>query len=471
MNNPFQEASVNKKTLTLIGIYLGIIGDLLVSSGFSTMLPAAALEIGGKDIYPMANTIGGVLGISAMPLYGYLASRNPAIKRPLFAISLIIGALVVFLRGTAQSMWGIIIPSAFWGAVSAAVFVLGFSMISEMYDVKKAGVYLGIVGTVMSVALLIGPTLTGVLIDNVSWRMVNHAIWPVLAASGIVTLLGVKVSKEDAKTLAAASGAFDYVGAGAMTIFLAGIILFLSLGTSYVKFGTTGSYILLAIAVIGLTALILIISRKKTAAIIPATVLKDRNTLCLTVCNFMSNFSNMAVFFFMPAYVLYVMNGTAFQAGLATTIMAVPGLFLGPILGKKIAEARNARGVMTFGLTVRILVTLCFVLFLTPTISLWSIYALMLISGIYSSQQGVTFSTAPQIQIKSSLRIMGNSIIQVSQNLGAAIAIAIYTLMISMSGLVQGLKISMILAIGAAVIAMIFGLMLKTLEDPKVEAK
>jgi predicted branched-subunit amino acid permease len=43
--------------------------------------------------------------------------------------------------------------------------------------------------------------------------------------------------------------------------------------------------------------------------------------------------------------------------------------------------------------------------------------------------------------------------------------------MISMSGLVQGLKISMILAIGAAVIAMIFGLMLKTLEDPKVEAK
>ena len=54
------------------------------SSTLSTMLPMAAEEIGGKDYYSLASTIGAPLSIAAMPLWGYIAARSPHLKVPLF---------------------------------------------------------------------------------------------------------------------------------------------------------------------------------------------------------------------------------------------------------------------------------------------------------------------------------------------------------------------------------------------------
>ena len=69
MNNPFLSAPKHKKALTLIGLYLGIVASLLNSSSTSVILPIAAMEIGGQDIYPLVNVIGNLL-ICAMPVYG-----------------------------------------------------------------------------------------------------------------------------------------------------------------------------------------------------------------------------------------------------------------------------------------------------------------------------------------------------------------------------------------------------------------
>jgi MFS family permease len=459
----FQAAPNGKKMLTLIGIYTGVLGTLLLATGLAVMLPAAALEIGGTDIYPLANSIGGPIGVSLLPLYGYLAARNPAIKRLLFSISMLIGAVVIILYGIANSMWSILVASMIWGAPIAAVFGLGFAMIREMYDIKKAGIYLGFVGTIMSVGMLAGPTLTGLFIDQLSWRAVCHAFWPIMVLSAILVFLGLRVTKEEARPFATPAGKFDFVGAMALVVFLTGLIFFLSFGASFIPFGTPLSWILLVVAAIGLVALILIIRKKGNDAFIPAPVLKDRNTLWLTICNFLFLFSSMAVSFFMPTYVLYVMGGTATEASLTVTLIAVAGLFLGPFIGRMIAKSGNARSVITAGTIVRIVVTALLYLLLSPTLPLWILYVLMLIAGIYNSQQSVTFSAAPQIQIKPELRMLGNSVIQMIQNLAAAVSVAIYTMVIVLYGVADGMKISLILALITAALGLLGGLMLKKL--------
>ena len=196
--NPFQAASNTKKIMTLAGIYIALIGQIFVSSGLSVILPAAAKDIGGETLFPLASTISGLISIAAMPLFGYFGAKNPAVKRVLIALSVFVGALVTFGRAIAPSMEFIIFVSIFWGLVSAGIFVLGFSLIRDMYEAEKAGFYLGLTGTMMAVAMLIGPTLTGILIQTVSWRAACHVVWPVMILAAVLIFFGVNVTKEKA---------------------------------------------------------------------------------------------------------------------------------------------------------------------------------------------------------------------------------------------------------------------------------
>lgn len=172
----------------------------------------------------------------------------------------------------------------------------------------------------------------------------------------------------------------------------------------------------------------------------------------------------MAIFFFMPTYVLYIIGGSATQASLTTTMMSVVGLVLSPILGKRIAKTGNARDVLVGGTLIRIAVTAAFLVLLRPSTNIILIYVLMLFAGIYNCQHSVTFSTAPQIQVKPERRVLGNSVIQVAQNLGAGVGTAVFTLVIGIYGVASGMKAAFLIAIATAVVALVFALFLKKLE-------
>jgi MFS family permease len=455
--NPFAEAPANRKLVTLIGVYVAALTTRLISTGMFTVLPMAVSDIGGETIYPLASTVGGLLGIIAMPLYGYLGARNPWLKRPLLQCSLLVGIVVLLVEATAPSMIVIIVASFFYGVVSASIFVIAYSMIRDMYDVKQAGIYLGFVGTLTSVGMLAGPALTGLVCDNLGWRFVYHIGWPLLLVSVVLIGFGVSVSREKTRAMANQSGNFDLLGATTLSLFLLGLILSLSLGSSLVPFGSLGNFLLLALAAGALVALILIIRRKGDRAIIPQTVLKDRNTVILAICNLLTTASGMALAFFMPSFVIRVMGGSALEGSLVTSIYAVMGIFVSPVLGRMIAKARNARGVFTGGMIVRVVLSFGLAFILTPQIPLGVIYVAVFLAGYYSAQHTVTFSTAPQIQIREDIRFLSNSVIQSGQNLGGSVGMAVFTMIMATYGLSEGITVAFIVAGALAAISLLLG--------------
>ncbi|SHN60080.1 MFS transporter [Desulfitobacterium chlororespirans] len=460
--NPYQAVNPGKKIMTVIGVYIAMIAAIMMSSGGSTMLPAAAKEIGGESIFSLAQTLLGVCSVALMPLYGYLGARFPAEKRTLIWVSYLITAVIVFSRGLVNSMWAIVIPSFLIGCYSPAIYVLGFSIIRDMYDMKQAGVYLGAVGTMQAIGMLIGPTLTGIIIQTASWRVVNFIIGPLFLLGALLVLAGAKITKEEGKSIAR-TGTFDLPGAIATVLFLTGLILALSI-TNYAPFGSPANSLLFAVAAFGLVWLIVIIRKKGTEAFIPAPVLKDQNTLCLTLNNFFCNLSTMALYFFLPAYVINVMKLPPTYAGLVITIYSIPGLFLGPIYGRMIGKAGNARNVSIFAQVIRIGVSLAFIFVLTPSTPIFVVLGLMFLAGFYGASGGVIPAAAPQIQIRPEIRQLGNSMVQLGQNLGGSISIAIYTLVITMAGMVSGIKIACGLAAAFAVIALLVSFPLKKLD-------
>jgi MFS family permease len=463
-SNPFQAASTRKKRLTLAGIYIAALTTRFISTGSFTILPMAALDIGGFDIYPLASTVSGLLSICAMPLYGYFGSRNPALKRPLLLFSLLVGAGVFFAEACAPTMIVIIFANFFYGVVSASIFVVAFSLIRDMYSAKQAGIYLGFIGTATSVGMLVGPALVGLVIDGFGWRFAYHICWPLLLLSVLLIASGVRVDRDAARASARVSGTFDLPGTIALVLFLLGLTLSLSLGSSYIPFGSMGNDALIILAVVSLLALILIIRKKRATAVIPLTVLGDRNTIVLVLCNALSTFSTMALTFFIPSYIINVLQGSALQAGLATATYAIFGVFISPFLGRIIARAGTARPIFTVGTVVRVAVSFVLALILSPQTPIWVLYLVVFIAGFYSAQQNVTFSTAPQIQIKPDIRFLSNSVVQTAQNLGSTLGMAVYTMIMATWGIAAGLPRALILAGAVAVVALIVGQFLKKVE-------
>lgn len=471
--NPFLDAPNSKKLMTVIGVYCGVIANLLVSMTNSTLFPAAAADIGGMEIYGLAQGISGILSVASMPIFGFIAARNPHLKRTLLALGLGVGAIVVLIRAVAPSMMVIIFANVFWGLVSAGVFAVGFTMIRDVYDRKQAGLYLGLVGTMMSIAMLVGPFLGGIVIDRLGWRVWCWIVFAILAVAFIVVMMGVKVKKEEVEHLARKGGAFDFIGAFFVMVFLGCLIIALSMGGSYVRFGTPLNTGLLIVSVIALIALIVVIAKKGNDAIIPIDALKDRNTLVLTSANFLHNFGAMTISFFIAGFIMRqlaedpicVTLGPALAAGIASALMAVLGLFLGPIFGKMIAKSGTAKNVMTLGNVFRVAVMAAFVFVLVPGVPVWVIYVLMFLAGVFNSQQQATQSAAPQIMLTPQLRTIGNSTIQLGQNLGAGIGMAIFTLLVGVDP-AGGMRTCMIIALVAWIVLFLITFLLK---KPEVE--
>lgn len=467
--NPFYAAPESKKMVTLIGVYLGVIANLLVSSTNATLLPVAAAELGGLEIYGLAQSVAGVLGVCAMPIFGFIGARQPQLKRLLLAGGLGVGAIVIFARAIAMNFWVIIIANVFWGLVSAGVFVVGFTMVRDMFDQKKAGFYLGLNGTMMSIAMIAGPFLGGLVIDNVSWRVWSWIVFAFLAlATVLVFVFGIKATKEQVAGMAVKGGSFDFAGGAAVTGFLAMVILVLSLGGSYVPFGSAGSWTMIAVGIVALIALVFIVRKKGNDAIVPLDAIKDRNTLVFSGTNLLHNLGQMSITFFVPAFVmmqlvndpLVGMLGAALAGGMVTVCLAIPGLFLGPIWGKMIAKDSSAKRAMTIANVFRIIVMGALLFVLVPTTPAWVIFLIVLLAGIYNSNMTVAMSAGPQIQLKPELRVTGNSVVQLGQNLGAGIGVALFTFVIGIDP-VYGMTICIAISLVCFVVLFFITLFLK----------
>lgn len=471
--NPFQQAPNAKKMCTLVGVYLGVIANLMVSTTNATLLPAAAADIGGMGIYGLAQSISGVLGVCAMPIFGFIAARNPHLKRTLLGSGLAVGALVILARCLAPNFWVIVVASVFWGFVSAGVFVVGFSMIRDMFDREKAGFYLGLNGTMMSIAMLAGPFLGGIIVDRVGWRAWCWVVFAALAlAFVVVQFFGIKATKEQCAPLAVKGGSFDWAGGAAVTVFLAMVILVLSFGGSYVPFGSVASCAMIAVGIVALIALVIVVSKKRDDAIVPLSALKDRNTLVFAGYNLLGNLGHMSITFFVPSFVMLQLVsdpivqtvGPALAGNLVSVSLAVLGLFLGPVWGKMIAKDRNAKRSMMIGNAARIVVMVALLFVLTPSTPAWVIYLIVFIAGIYNSNIQVVMSAGPQIQLKPELRVTGNSLVQLGQNLGAGIGVALFTFLVGMDP-VHGMTLCICVSLACYIVQTLITFLLKRADD------
>jgi DHA2 family multidrug resistance protein len=241
------------------------------------------------------------------PLSGWLSVR---VGRKLMFLVSIAGFTVASMAcGVASSLAEIVVFRLIQGACGAALIPLSQAVLLDIYPPKQVGQVMAIWGAGAILGPIFGPVLGGWLTDNFSWRWVFYINLPIgiLAFSSIWFFMSLDRGGK--------ARPFDFLGFGALVVFIAGLQLVLDRGPTLDWFSSTEVWIEAICAAVGLWVFIVQTMTAKNPFFDRALAV-DSNFVTCNIFGFFIGillFSTMAL---MPPMMQGLMGYSVFGAGL-----------------------------------------------------------------------------------------------------------------------------------------------------------
>jgi EmrB/QacA subfamily drug resistance transporter len=327
-----QHHNVTLAILTLAGVAFALQQTMVIPA-----LPALQ-----HDLHTTTTWVTWVLTIFllvasvATPVLGKLGDQYG--KERLLTIS-----LAIFLAGcvgaaAAWNIWSLIAFRAVQGA-GGAVFPLSFAIIRDEFPREKVGVAIGLISATFGVGGGFGIVLSGLIVDNLSWRWLF-----IVGAAGIapaVVLVHRFVPESPIKT----PSRVDYVGATLLSLGLVALLLALTEGENW---GWTSGRIL----GLGVAALVFLLAwgfaeLRVPEPMVDMRMLARRQVLFTNLTALISGFAMFGSFVLVPNFVEtphdlspslarlvhYGFDASATKAGLYLLPSSLALLFAGPLAG------------------------------------------------------------------------------------------------------------------------------------------
>ncbi|QLL67940.1 DHA2 family efflux MFS transporter permease subunit [Lactobacillus johnsonii] len=291
----------------------------------------------------------------------------------------------------------------------------------SIFPANKRGAAMGTVGIVIGLAPAIGPTLSGWIVDNLSWRYLFSIIAPI---AGVVIVLAFFLIKD---VLPTKKEKIDILSVTTSTVGFGSLLYgFSEAGNK----GWTNPEILMFIGV-GIVFVILFGLRqlKMSDPFLDITVFKHFEFSLAAVLSGITNLAMVGIEMVLPLYIQNLRGVSAFHSGL----MLLPGaLMIGimsPITGR-LFDKYGARKMAITGMTLLTLGTIPFV-FLTEQSSYTMIiilYAIRMV-GVALVMMNVTTSGMNSLPLDkiSHGTAVNNTFRQVLSSIGTAILVSVLT--------------------------------------------
>ncbi|MFV0557738.1 MAG: MDR family MFS transporter [Enterococcus sp.] len=411
--------SYNRSLLVLVllvGSFVTVINQTLLATALPTIMDA--FDISAATAQWLSTGFLLVNGIM-IPVSAWMLTRFST-------KSLYTSAMGIFLVGTIICYVAPNFSLLLIGRLVQAVGV-GISMpmlqtiMLSIFPPDKRGAAMGMTGIVIGLAPAIGPTYSGWIVDNFSWRTLFGPLIPISIVVMILSLLFMK------KVLPTQKVGID-VSSVIMSTLGFGALLY---GVSSVGDKGWGSPEVLLEIIIGVIFVTFFVIRQLRIEQ-PLVDLRVFKSTTFTLATLLSSLSTMAMIgaeMVIPLYIQNIHGETAFNSGL----MLLPGaLMMGvfmPISGR-IVDKRGAKRLAMTGMFLLTAATIPFI-FLTPETSIISIMIVYGIRMIGVALVMMPVTTAGMNSLPNELLKHGtaanNTLRQVASSIGTAILISVLT--------------------------------------------
>lgn len=408
----------------VFGTFVCILNQTLITPAQPTIM--AEMQVDASTVQWL--TTGFTLVNAVMiPISAYLTDRFST--RRLFSFSMSIfaaGALVVAL----SPVFGVLLLGRIIQACGAGVMMpLVMTVLLLTFPTDKRGTAMGLFGVVMMLAPALGPTVSGVIIDHVSWHYMYFGITLFAVACVVASLLVIEKEEK-----AVPPGlVLDKPSVVLSTLGFGGVLYGLSV---------IGSYGLSAQSVLSLVvgAVILVFFFKRQLALevpmLEMRVLKTRKFLVATVIGMVVQASIMANGVLIPIYVQTLCGQSATVSGLVMLPGALIMGVMSPVSGR-IFDKRGPRGLAVAGAACLLAGTLAMtqVNTLTPMLAVALIILMRNLGmGLLNMPLNTWGMNALPNKLINHGNAVGNTFRQVAGSFGCALVISVYSLVVAGAG-------------------------------------
>ncbi|POR35682.1 Putative transporter C3H1.06c [Tolypocladium paradoxum] len=268
----------------------------------------------------------------------------------------LISAVVIFWIGSllcavSNSMGMLIAARAIQGVGGGGTIVLPNICISDLFSMRKRGMYFGILGCVWAIASAIGPVLGGVFTSQVSWRWCFYINLP-LGGIAIAILAFVLKLHNPRTPVKQGLAAIDWVG----SLFIIGGTLMLLLG---LEFGGVQrpwvSATVICLIVFGVLTIALFILWEGYGAkypLMPVSLFSHRTSIAAFSLSFVHAFTFMGGSYWLPLYFQAVMGASSLLSGVYLLPFVLSLSSMSVVVGIVIKKTGNYKIPIIVGLFV-----------------------------------------------------------------------------------------------------------------------
>jgi EmrB/QacA subfamily drug resistance transporter len=306
-----------------------ILGSMM--SILDTTIVNVALATLSRDLHSTIAQIqwvvtGYMLALAAViPVSGWAARRFG--PKPVYLVSLVLFVLGSALCGLATSTTELTVFRVIQGLGGGMILPIGQMMMAEAAGPKRMGRVMSIVAVPMMLAPILGPTLGGLIVQNLSWRWIFYVNVPI----GVVAVIaGMRILPS---TKPAPAGRLDFLGFALMAT---GLPL-LTYGLA--EIGVTGSFTATKVVVpilagLGLVALFAVHALRVPRPLLDLRLYRRPTFSSASIAMFCLGAALFGGMILLPLYWQEIRHMSVIDTGLLTAPQGLGMALVMPLAGK-----------------------------------------------------------------------------------------------------------------------------------------
>jgi EmrB/QacA subfamily drug resistance transporter len=319
------QVDYTKKWYVMAAVGMGIFLATIDSSIVNVALPTLVEDFGAVFATVQWVVLAYLLTVTTLMLsVGRLADMIG--KKPPYTWGFIIFTIGSVLCGLSWSIQALILFRVLQALGAALVMALGMAIVIEAFPPSQRGKALGISGSILSVGIVLGPTLGGILIQSLSWHWIFFVNLP-------IGIIGTWMSIRFVPSLRPPGGQmFDIWGGLAFFATLLVFLLALTLGQ---QVGFTAIPVLaLFLGSLLLLLLFVYIEGKTSDPMLDLRIFRDRHFSVSMITAVITFISIAGATFLMPFYLQDVLGYNPQQVGFLLAVVPVVLAVVSPISGE-----------------------------------------------------------------------------------------------------------------------------------------